>query len=79
MYEDMSQSGLKYAQDEMGQHAKGKRNGSDRRWGHGDELLLHCIDAALESGRYFVFLDRHLCICVPGQEGKNHVGLLWCR
>jgi hypothetical protein len=50
MYEDMSQSGLKYAQDEMGQHARGKRNGSEKRWGHGDELLMHCIDAALDSG-----------------------------
>ena len=52
MYDDMSLSGQQYAQDEMGLQLPSKRMSSGtkmaEKWRHTDEMLLHCVNCALE-------------------------------
>lgn len=50
MYDDMSLSGQQYAQDELGLQPPSKRMGAKmaEKWRHTDEMLLHCVNCALE-------------------------------
>lgn len=52
MYDDMSLAGQQYAQEELGLVMQSKRLSSGakmaEKWRHMDELLLHCVNCALE-------------------------------
>lgn len=51
MWDDMSLSGKQFAQDELGlQINKRMSNGTKipEKWRHADEMLLHCVNCALE-------------------------------
>ena len=49
MYEDMSEAGQRYGSDELGFESDRKLSGFLQNWSHIDEMILHCINCALDS------------------------------
>jgi hypothetical protein len=49
MYEDMSEAGQRYGSDELSFESDRKLSGFIQKWSHIDEMVLHCINCALDS------------------------------